>query len=333
MPPEPSTTSMMNAPPSRWRAFVEVPTSAWLLRGFVLLMLATVLGWAAFWLARGEVLVALLGALLIALLHVPVLAVELLLVMLSSRQAEPALRPRLRDACAAGTAEAWVLLRPFLLDLPMWWPAVPDAVPAAAPGTEPRRGIVLVHGFLNNRGMWNGWLRRLRAIGVPCIAVDLEPPLQDIDVQAVAIGLAVERLHEATGLSPVVVGHSMGGVAARAWWRHRPVEALHALVTIGSPHDGSRAAGWVHALLPAASLAQMRPGSRWLRALAQAESPARRARMLCIAGACDNVVLPGSSALLPGARHLVMPACAHTELLQRDAVWREVLRLCAADDR
>ena len=38
-----------------------------------------------------------------------------------------------------------------------------------------RRGVVLVHGFVCNRGFWNPWMPRLRAAGVPFVAVNLEP--------------------------------------------------------------------------------------------------------------------------------------------------------------
>ena len=70
-----------------------------------------------------------------------------------------------------------------------------------------------------NRGVWLHWLGHLRAAGHAHVAVNLEPVLGSIDGYAKAIDDAVRRVTEATGLPPVLVCHSMGGLAARAWLR------------------------------------------------------------------------------------------------------------------
>jgi hypothetical protein len=310
-----------------------VPLTAWCFRAIVFGLAAASAAWAWWWLVRGAVATAVVGALAILFVHVPILAVEFVVLFVSTRrQRDAALRPTLRETVAAWAAESVVLLRPFMWDMPMWRAAEPDRPQPASvgAGAAPRRGVVLVHGFFCNRALWNPWMRRLHAHGVPHVAVDLDPPLRDLDVHAAAIGDAVERLRRATGRAPVIVCHSMGGVAARAWLRAQPADAVHAVVTVASPHAGSRAARWLHLLLPVEVLAQLRPGSDWLRALAAGETPGRRARFVCASAACDNVVLPASSALLEGADNLVVPACAHTQLLGHDDVWRALLVLAGA---
>jgi pimeloyl-ACP methyl ester carboxylesterase len=82
------------------------------------------------------------------------------------------------------------------------------------------RGVVLVHGFLCNRAFWTPWLAPLRARGHAFVAVTLEPAFGSIDDYAPAIEAAVRRVTEATGQAPLIVGHSMGGLAIRAWLRH-----------------------------------------------------------------------------------------------------------------
>ncbi len=303
-----------------------LPVTAWFFRAVVVMLVAAAGLWAWWFFARGEVVMAVAGALLIGFVHVPMLVVEFVVLFVSTRTSDAAFRPSLRETAAAFVAESLVLLRPFMVDMPMWRAAEPDVVPpeevSAGAG---RRGVVLVHGFMCNRALWNPWMRRLRAHGVPYVAVNLEPPLGSIDGHARVIGQAVERLHRATGLAPVIVCHSMGGVAARAWWRGQPLDAVHAVVTVASPHAGSRAARWLHGVLPVTALVQLHPGSDWLRALAASETPDRRKRLVCFTGACDNVVLPASSALLDGADNRIVPACAHTQLLGHEDVWREVL--------
>ena len=77
---------------------------------------------------------------------------------------------------------------------------------------------MLIHGFFCNRGIWKPWLARLHAAGVPCVAVNLEPIFDSIDHYADIVEDAVQRIEHATGLAPVLVGHSMGGLALRRWW-------------------------------------------------------------------------------------------------------------------
>ena len=76
--------------------------------------------------------------------------------------------------------------------------ACPDWLPAPPAGGAPGRGVVLVHGFMCNRGIWNPWMRRLRARGHAHVAVTLEPGdevrVMPLDPeQYVDIGIGVTR--------------------------------------------------------------------------------------------------------------------------------------------
>lgn len=193
--------------------------------------------------------------------------------------------------------------------------AEPDFVPIEARG---RRGVVLVHGFVCNRGLWTPWLAQLRAAGVPFVAVTLEPVFGSIDDYVPIIEQAVRRLEQATGELPVLVGHSMGGLAIRAWLaRHDADARVAGVITIGSPHRGTWLATLAHFGI---NSRQMHPRSDWLRALEAAEPAARRARFLCLYSHTDNIVFPASNALLPGARHQHVAATAHIELVHRPEV-------------
>lgn len=202
--------------------------------------------------------------------------------------------------------------------------AEPDFVPAAARG---RCGVVLVHGFVCNRGLWTPWLTRLRAAGVPFAAVNLEPVFGSIDDYVPIIEAAVRRLEQATGERPALVGHSMGGLAIRAWLAHHRADArVRGVITIGTPHRGTWLATLAHFGINAR---QMRPGGDWLRALEAAEAArpsAQRTPMLCIYSHADNIAFPASTALLPGAQVLHVAATAHVDLVHRPevraALWR-----------
>ena len=105
-----------------------------------------------------------------------------------------------------------------------------------------RRAVVLVHGFFCNRGIWNRWVPHLRAAGVPHLAVTLEPPFDAIENYVATIDAAIERATRAPAWRRCWSCHSMGGLAARAWWQAHAASAasrVHGVITIGSPHHGT----------------------------------------------------------------------------------------------
>lgn len=208
---------------------------------------------------------------------------------------------------------------------PDWLPPAPLAGAAPAP-----RGVVLVHGYLCNRGFWLAWLRLLRARGHACVALTLEPPFCSIDDYAGAIDAAVRRVAEATGRAPLVVGHSMGGLALRAWLRAVPgADArVHRVATLGTPHHGT----WAARHAGSVNGRQMALDSDWLQALAQAEPPARRALFVCWQAVCDNVVYPARAAVLHGADHRCVDGVAHVALAFHPQVLRECLALLDLPD-
>jgi len=229
---------------------------------------------------------------------------------------------------ASQLLRAWILEvmaapRVFLWRQPFRWRSQPDHLPAQARG---RRGVLFVHGFFCNRGLWNSWLRRLRRRDIPFVAVSLEPIFGSIDDYRPTIASAVARLQEATGVAPVIVAHSMGGLAARAWLAAQPQAPLHRLVTIASPHAGTR----LGAHGRGANIRQMRLGSDWLARLAASEGAETRSRFTCFWSHCDNIVFPTRSATLAGADNRHLAVTPHVQMVDHPAVFDEVLRILAS---
>jgi triacylglycerol lipase len=265
-----------------------------------------------------------LGPALVALVVVgygAVLAIEFMCLR-ASYAADDDARPRTGQLFKAWALEVMVAPRVFLWRQPFRSRSEADHLPARASG---RRGVLLVHGFFCNRGLWNRWLRRLRQHDIACVAVSLEPIFASIDDYRRTIGDAIDRLENATGLAPVIVAHSMGGLAARAWLASAPEARWHRLVTIASPHAGTR----LGAHGRGANIAQMRLRSDWLAQLAASESAATRARFTCFWSHCDNIVIPSRSAILPGADNRHLPGTPHVQMVEHPAVFEEVLRIVA----
>ncbi len=195
--------------------------------------------------------------------------------------------------------------------------------PEPALAHDPQRpAALLVHGYVCNRAVWRPFLRH--ATGrVQWATVNLEPVFADIDGYAERIADAVERLRRTTGRQRVsLVAHSMGGIAVRCYLRRHGAGRIDRAVTIASPHHGT-----VFGRLGLGRNArQMAAGSRFLAALAVAETPELRARFVCIAAADDNLVVPRASALLSGAQQHVIEAVGHLAMLDDPRVWTLVER-------
>jgi triacylglycerol esterase/lipase EstA (alpha/beta hydrolase family) len=165
-------------------------------------------------------------------------------------------------------------------------------------------------------------MERLEERKIPFVAVNLEPAFGSIDQYVPTIEAGVMRLFALGCARPLVVAHSMGGLAVRAWLRacqgdHR----VHSVVTIGSPHAGTALARFGFSR----NTRQMRRGGPWLNALEASESPQRRALFTCYYGHCDNIVVPASTAMLVGADNRHIPGVAHVHLAFQPQIVDDVL--------
>ncbi len=283
-------------------------------------LLALAALWAVLAWRAGHAAWALGGALLIVFGYALVLALEFALLRMAHGD-DPAPRATPRQLLRAWWGEVGAAPLVFCWRQPFLSQRWPDRLPADAMG---RRGLLLVHGFVCNRGVWNAWLERLRARNLPFIAVNLEPVFGSIDDYAATIEAAVQRLETATGLAPVIVAHSMGGLALRRWWAEAGNGArLHHAVTIGTPHAGT----WLARFAMSLNGRQMQQRSPWLQdAVLPREPGDHTARFTCFYSHCDNIVFPPSTATLPGADNRHLPGVAHVHMVSRHEPWEETLR-------
>ncbi|MEP7302725.1 MAG: alpha/beta fold hydrolase [Caldimonas sp.] len=288
-------------------------------------LVAAIAGWTGYVLHLGHSVWAFGGAFAIAGGYAVVLGVEFCLLE-NSYAKDAKNRPSTRQLITSWRDEVLIAPRVFLWRQPFRSRAIPDR--PAAPGKPGRRAIVFVHGFVCNRALWNPWLTWCIEHDIAFVAVNLEPVFGSIDNYVSPIELAVRRVEAATGLAPILVAHSMGGLAIRAWLaKVADPDRFHRVITVASPHGGTRMARHGRTT----NSLQMRPQSAWLQALARAESTPLHARFTCFWSHCDNIVFPTAGATLPGAdnRHLV--ATPHVAMAFHPDVFAEVLRLIEAD--
>ncbi|SHL91888.1 triacylglycerol lipase [Rhizobacter sp. OV335] len=280
-------------------------------------LLAAALLWAAWFIHIDRPGWAAAGALLIIFGYAIFLGLEFVFLYFVHGD-DPTPRATVPQLLHAWIGEVLTAPQVFCWRQPFRSTLVPDHVPAAST----QRGVVLVHGFVCNRGLWNPWMQRLMPRGTPFIAVNLEPVFGSISHYADIIESAVARLEAATGRAPLLVGHSMGGLAIRAWAAAHGGEArAHRIITIGSPHRGT----WLGRFSTTANGHEMRLASPWQVALGARESATLSQRFICFYSHCDNIVFPASTATLPGADNRHVPGVAHVDLVNQPVVFEALL--------
>ncbi|OMI33372.1 lipase family alpha/beta hydrolase [Streptomyces sparsogenes] len=179
-------------------------------------------------------------------------------------------------------------------------PAAPaDAAPgtvAALPTDGPdRRPVLLLHGFIDNRSVFVLLRRSLRRHGRRHVeALNYSPLTCDIRAAAALLDRHVRQICARTGHSRVdVVGHSLGGLIARYYVQRLGGDArVHTLVTLGTPHSGTRTAP----LLAAHPLVrQMCPDSDVIEELRR-PAPDCRTRFVSFWSDVDQLMIPAETA-------------------------------------
>ncbi len=282
---------------------------------------ATVAGCVAAW-AAGHAALAILVLALALTAHAAVLALEFAFMARVHRaRGEPAVgrgdRVRAWWGEVRRAPEVFLWRQPFRSRL---WPDRTEGLGC---------GVLLIHGFVCNRGLWNPWLERLHAQGRPCIAIDLEPVFGAIDDYVPRIEAGVRALALATGRPPLVVAHSMGGLALRRWWVEPGNEAriAHA-ITIGTPHAGT----WLARFALSPNGRQMRERSAWLGQLLAREPVTRGTQMTCFWSPCDHIVFPARTAIYPGSDARRLDAVAHVDMANHPDAWAELCRRLQDED-
>jgi len=209
--------------------------------------------------------------------------------------------------------------RVYLLQQP--WANKPKLTMPPA-GIRLKTPVVLVHGYLCNHKVWDKMAEQLRQAGHPVLAVDLEPLFTSIDRYAPIIEETASELCRQTGADQVaLVGHSMGGLAIRAWMRTCGTQRVARIVTLGTPHQGTRIDP--HPKTPNGQ--QMFWHSDWLKALETSETPETRRLMHLALTPQDSIVYPQRAQLLEGAPVMIFEGLGHLELSQNRAVGDWVL--------
>jgi pimeloyl-ACP methyl ester carboxylesterase len=168
--------------------------------------------------------------------------------------------------------------------------------PAQLP-TEAKPPVVLLHGFIDNRSVFLLLRRSLLQHGRQQIeSLNYSPLTCDIRIAAELLGRHIEEICERTGSSQVdVVGHSLGGLIARYYVQRLGGDLrVRTLVTLGTPHSGTRVAPLANAH---PIVRQMRPGSELLEELTR-PAPGCRTHFVSFWSDLDHLMDPLETACI-----------------------------------
>jgi triacylglycerol lipase len=201
---------------------------------------------------------------------------------------------------------------------------------ASAPSPADLPPVVFVHGIFRNQRDVRGLRAAFESAGRRTLAPSLRPNDGSAALHDLAAQLA-EFLAQnlAPGERCDLVGHSMGGMVARAYvQRHGGHAHTRRLVTLAAPHHGTVLA-WCW---PGQGASDLRPGSPFLRDLAR---DVHRLDGLLVASVWtpfDLVIVPARSSVLPVGRNLRWPLAHHRALLTSRRLARALVELLGADE-
>ncbi len=185
--------------------------------------------------------------------------------------------------------------------------------------TNERPPVVLIHGWYENQSFWRWMRKRLgQDPSRRMYSLNLWPMSQRIDFFREQLAQRVNHALADSGHDKVtLIGHSMGGLVARAYIKEYGAEHVERLITLGTPHGGTNLA----LIWGGKPVRQMRPNSAFLANL-DTDPNIRRVDVHTIASVHDNIVVPFDNALMRNSHQHLLYGVGHGGLLRSEAVAR-----------
>jgi triacylglycerol esterase/lipase EstA (alpha/beta hydrolase family) len=190
--------------------------------------------------------------------------------------------------------------------------------------------VLLIHGYGCNSGYWHAMSKALVRSQITHYAINLEPVIGGIDDYVDVVHQAVEAICKETGSGKIViVAHSMGGLATRAYLRDHGCGRIAKAITLGTPHHGTGVARFgvgencrqMHWNLNSGEGVS----SEWLRRLAASENEGTYRILVSIYSHHDNIISPQTSSHVPGATNIEFFGIGHVALGFNPAVQARVI--------
>ena len=193
-------------------------------------------------------------------------------------------------------------------------------VPDGDPSSEPGRRVLVLHGYAGHPRSHSLLRRHLRQAGYATESVDMRG---EDNVQGMGDWVRDWILEHVEPDEPIaIVAHSLGGVVARFALREEGVrQRVDRLITLGSPHEGTRIAE----LVESEKASQMERDAELTKALEQQEPwDESLPRLTCFWSRDDLMMVPPEAAIADGAEAQELEGITHYGYMLRPRVWRAV---------
>ena len=186
-----------------------------------------------------------------------------------------------------------------------------------------QRTIVLVHGYLANRGPLLPLAGYLRARGhKQIVAYEYSGAT---GIEQAAIGLRSFLRERVRGGRVDLVCHSLGGLVARVYLQQLGgARRVDRCITLGTPHRGTYNAYWITSRVGR----ELRPDSPFLARLDASRAGAARVRFASIVAGSDNIIIPRVFSSNEAVVHV--PGLGHLGLLFSPTAFRAVANQLAS---
>jgi triacylglycerol lipase len=191
------------------------------------------------------------------------------------------------------------------------------------PRSAEQRTVVLVHGYLANRGPLLPLAAYLRARGHKQILA--YEYTGEAGIEQAAIGLRDFLRERVRGGRIDLVCHSLGGLVARVYIQQLGgARRVDRCITLGTPHRGTYNAYWVASRVGR----ELRPDSTFLARLDASRARAAPVRFASIVAGSDNIVIPRVFSSNDTVVHV--PGLGHMGLLFSLTAYRAIAERLAA---
>lgn len=180
--------------------------------------------------------------------------------------------------------------------------------------------ILLIHGYLHNRGVFIPLKARLLKDKIPNIfSISMKPTFASIRDLAGKVKEKVEEIVSLTGCEKInMVTHSMGGLVAMYYIKELGgCSRVNLCITLACPHKGTKIAR----IALGRNGREMRLESDFLNEL-NGEEKEYNKKIISLWSDIDNIIVPSDGAVLDGAKNIKIENLGHVAFLFSPRVYK-----------
>ncbi|RMF95578.1 MAG: alpha/beta hydrolase [Candidatus Schekmanbacteria bacterium] len=187
-----------------------------------------------------------------------------------------------------------------------------------------RSAVLLIHGYLHNRGMLLPLKFLLRKYGIKDVYdLNLSPPFSSIIDFSQKLSEKIKKLKKEGYNSFILIGHSMGGLVALYYALSRKDLDIKKVITIGTPHKGT-----LFAKIALGKCGrEMVPESGFLKELDSLRKEMPDLKIICFWSKLDNMIIPSGNAVAENSESYSLNYSGHITPVYSKAFAKRIVEI------